>query len=182
MGYNCKHCWCCTVLGTWSHQLGTDPVTMSSNIFLLKINQLFPNFHTINSITAGMMDDFSLHRQLNILSQGKSSCCHYSTIQGVFVTFIALDRPEPCYCSWDKLKESSALCLSLSVPFWGLPLESASFGSLSELKSCDLQIKKIIKKYQMLNIKKKADISAFSSDAFLLSSWLFLKRPELTFM
>lgn len=64
--------------------LGTDTVTMFSNFFLLKINQYFPKLHTQIFITFGRMDSFTLHRQLHILSQGKSSCHVSSKIQGFF--------------------------------------------------------------------------------------------------
>lgn len=103
MGY--RHCWCCTALGTWSLHLGAGPVTTSSNIFLLKINQLFPKLHTTNSITAGMMDNFTLHRQLNILSQGKSLCHLFFYNSRCFCD---LYRPQCYYCSWEKLEENSA--------------------------------------------------------------------------
>lgn len=38
--------------------------------------------------------------------------------------------------NWNRIH----VCLSLSLPARGLPLESAAFGSLSELKYSDLQI------------------------------------------
>lgn len=83
MGYGCTQCRCSTLLGQWSFDIiweGTLWLCLP-NIFLLKINQLFSNFYTvfyavILPIMGRMMDDFLLHRQLNILSWGKSLCWH----------------------------------------------------------------------------------------------------------
>jgi len=58
---------------TWNHLWMSPRLPTAS---LVKINPLFPNFQATSSSACGMMDDFWLYTQLNILPLGKSLFWH----------------------------------------------------------------------------------------------------------